>query len=73
MKSEALWEGIFSLVASLLILVMGLGVLRIDRAKAKWRVKIRRSFDGTARDSTSRAGRWALFILPFITVLREGK
>jgi high-affinity iron transporter len=56
-----------------MILVMALGVLRMDRAKAKWRVKIRRAFEGNARDRGSRAGRWALVILPFITVLREGR
>jgi high-affinity iron transporter len=56
-----------------MILAMGLGVLRMDRAKAKWRVKIRRAFNGSPKDRGSRAGRWALFILPLITVLREGK
>jgi high-affinity iron transporter len=71
-KSEELWEGIFSLIASMMILAMGLGVLRMDRAKAKWRVKIRRAFEGTGRDSGSRTGRWALFVLPLVTVLREG-
>jgi high-affinity iron transporter len=55
-----------------MILAMGLGVLRMDRAKAKWRVKIRRAFEGTARDRGSRTGRWALLVLPLITVLREG-
>jgi high-affinity iron transporter len=72
-KSEELWEGIFSLIASFMILAMGLGVLRMDRAKAKWRVKIRRAFNGTANDRGARAGRWALLILPLITVLREGQ
>ncbi|KAF5318529.1 hypothetical protein D9619_010858 [Psilocybe cf. subviscida] len=39
-------------------------------AKAVWRVKLQRAFDGT-RGGT-RTGKWALFILPLITVLREG-
>jgi high-affinity iron transporter len=73
-KSEELWEGIFSIIASLMILAMGLGVLRMDRAKAKWRVKIRRAFEGkgAGQDRGSRTGRWALFVLPLVTVLREG-
>lgn len=44
-KTEALWEGIFSLIASLIILPMGLTMLKLDRARAKWRVKLQRAFD----------------------------
>ncbi|CAK5283253.1 unnamed protein product [Mycena citricolor] len=71
-KSEELWEGIFELIASLMIFVMGVTMLRMDRAKAKWRVKLERAFAGAKADRGSRAGRWVLFILPLITVLREG-
>lgn len=72
-KSEELWEGIFSLIAALMIFVMGLSILKMDRAKAKWRVKIQHAFEGVKGDRDGKAGRWVLFVLPFITVLREGK
>jgi high-affinity iron transporter len=72
-KSEELWEGIFSLIASLMIFVMGISMLKMDSAKAKWRVKIQAAFEGQKGQQGARAGRWALFILPLITVLREGK
>ncbi|KAI0305241.1 iron permease FTR1 family-domain-containing protein [Multifurca ochricompacta] len=45
-KSEDLWEGTFELIASLLIFVMGITMLKLDRAKAKWRVKLQHAFEG---------------------------
>ncbi|KAI0747069.1 iron permease FTR1 [Daedaleopsis nitida] len=71
-KSEELWEGIFELIASLIIFVMGVSMLKMDRAKAKWRVKLQRSFSGRTADKGARTGKYVLFILPLITVLREG-
>ncbi|KAI0070989.1 Ftr1 protein [Panus rudis PR-1116 ss-1] len=71
-KSEELWEGIFELIASIIIFVMGITMLKMDRAKAKWRVKLQRAFEGQHVDGGARAGKWVLFILPLITVLREG-
>ncbi|KAH9941127.1 iron permease FTR1 [Epithele typhae] len=70
-KSEELWEGIFELVAAVIIFFMGLGMLKMDRAKAKWRVKLQRAFAGHA-DRKARTGKYVLFVLPLITVLREG-
>ncbi|KXS12723.1 iron permease FTR1 [Gonapodya prolifera JEL478] len=78
--AEDLWEGIFSLVASFLIWVMGLTMLRMDRAKIKWRLKLRKAFaakTGTeagpgSKIKSSRSSKYALFLLPCITVLREG-
>ncbi|KAF8156787.1 Ftr1 protein [Crassisporium funariophilum] len=71
-KSEELWEGIFELIACLMIFVMGITMLRMDRAKAKWRIKLTRAFEGKRVDGKTETGKWVLFILPLITVLREG-
>ncbi|KZT07990.1 Ftr1 protein [Laetiporus sulphureus 93-53] len=71
-STEELWEGIFSVIASLIIFVMGVTMLKMDRAKAKWRIKLLNAFSGKRVDRSTRAGRWVLFILPLITVLREG-
>ena len=86
-KSEAIWEGTFSLVAAIIILAMALTMLKLDRARAKWRVKLQLAFaktlsakttdekDGEEKKKEKRegiAGRWVLFVLPYITVLREG-
>ncbi|KAK7434373.1 high-affinity iron permease [Stygiomarasmius scandens] len=72
-KSEELWEGVFELIASLMIFVMGVTMLKMDRAKAKWRIKLQRAFDVSAQgDREGKTGKWVLFVLPLITVLREG-
>ena len=53
---------------------MGVTMLKLDRAKAKWRVKLTRAFERerSKGDTEGKAGRWILFLLPLITVLREG-
>ncbi|KPV76271.1 uncharacterized protein RHOBADRAFT_66183 [Rhodotorula graminis WP1] len=79
-KSEEIWEGTFSLIAAVIIFVMGLTMLRIDRSKLKWKAKLAGAFDNKVDTSTltgkdkreARRSKWSLFLLPFITVLREG-
>ena len=84
--------GILELIAAIMIFVMGVTMLKMDRAKAKWRVKLQRAFEGQREfppttqiinhahfsrffsdtDAGGKSGKWVLFILPLITVLREG-
>jgi high-affinity iron transporter len=77
-QSEDLWEGIFYLIATIIITIMGLALLRINKTKEKWRVKIAKALaeKSQSRRTGSRIGSWsrryAMFILPFITTLREG-
>ncbi|KAF5360240.1 hypothetical protein D9757_011876 [Collybiopsis confluens] len=72
-NTEELWEGIFDIIASVMIFVMGVSMLKMDRAKAKWRLKLQKAFDGRKEgDKDGKAGKWVLLILPLITVLREG-
>ncbi|KAF2396461.1 plasma membrane iron permease-like protein [Trichodelitschia bisporula] len=78
--TEDLWEGIFALFASLIITLMGAALLRVSKLQDKWRVKIAKAIE--AKDTATgvklshRIRRWtekyAMFVLPFITVLREG-
>ncbi|KAJ5787391.1 Iron permease FTR1 [Penicillium paradoxum] len=75
--SEELWEGIFYLIATIMITIMGLALLRINKTKEKWRMKIAKSLveksEGKSRWMRSDWGRrYAMFILPFITTMREG-
>ena len=52
---------------------MGITMLKMDRAKAKWRIKLQKAFNkGQHAGGRTRTGKWILFILPMITVLREG-
>ena len=78
-KSEYYWEGSFGIVASVVITVMGAALLRVAKMQEKWRVKLAKALDDKPVTAEGKKGvfkRWAekyaLFILPFITVLREG-
>ncbi|KAF7556175.1 hypothetical protein G7Z17_g1587 [Cylindrodendrum hubeiense] len=76
-KSEDLWEGIFYLIACIIITIMGLALLRINKMQDKWRVKIAQALDERTKSTKkSWLGDWSrrhvMFILPFITTLREG-
>ncbi len=77
-KSEDLWEGIFSVIATVLITAMGLAMLRINKMKEKWRVKIAKAIIESKNVKKGHVGfgyytrKYAMFLLPFITTLREG-
>lgn len=77
-KAENIWEGVFALIASIIITIMGAALLRVSKLQDKWRNKIRKVLDekDTGKPVGGRFKRWtekyAMFILPFITVLREG-
>lgn len=84
-KSEDLWEGIFCIIATVLISLMGIPMLRINKMKEKWRVKLAQALVKQPKAEngkkpgllerlrlTNFIQRYALFILPFITCLREG-
>ncbi|KAJ4991827.1 iron permease FTR1 family protein [Stagonosporopsis vannaccii] len=76
-SAENIWEGVFALVASIIITIMGAALLRVSKLQDKWRTKIRKVLeDKDTKPAGGRFKRWsekyAMFILPFITVLREG-
>jgi high-affinity iron transporter len=45
-RIHAIQTGIFELIAALMIFVMGITMLKMDRAKAKWRIKLENAFEG---------------------------
>jgi high-affinity iron transporter len=80
---EEVWEGVFSLIACIIITLMGAALLRVSKLQEKWRVKLARLL--AAKDASSSLPpattgsrikrfleKYAMFMLPFITVLREG-
>lgn len=77
-SSEDLWEGIFCTIAAILISVMGIAMLRVNKMQEKWRVKIAQALLKNPEKKSDRfklghlSKKYALFLLPFITVLREG-
>ncbi|KAI9845594.1 MAG: hypothetical protein M1838_001678 [Thelocarpon superellum] len=76
--TEEIWEGIFGLIATIVISLMGGALLRLSKLQDKWRVKLARALESkeSTWKGTGRFARWAekyaMFMLPFITVLREG-
>jgi high-affinity iron transporter len=79
-KAEDIWEGVFGVIASIIITIMGAALLRVSKLQDKWRVKIAKALETPDPNIHHRFGerfkvyseRYALFLLPFITVLREG-
>lgn len=78
-STEYIWEGVFALIASIIIALMGAALLRISKMQAKWRVKLAKALE--AKDNKHAkfgnrfkawAEKYAMFLLPFVTVLREG-
>jgi high-affinity iron transporter len=77
--TEYYWEGSFAIFAALVITIMGATLLRVSKMQDKWRVKLAKSLENKPVNVDGRKGalkRWAekyaMFMLPFITVLREG-
>jgi FTR1 family protein len=73
--SENLWEGVFCVIASVLITAMGLAMLRTERMQEKWKAKLSKSFSKektTSNRFKMFSQKYAFFMLPFVTILREG-
>ncbi|KAN0066348.1 hypothetical protein ACQY0O_000442 [Thecaphora frezii] len=49
-KAEELWEGIFNLIAVVLITPMALAILRANQSKQKWRKKLANAFAAQTAD-----------------------
>lgn len=74
---ENYYEGAFCLFASIVITIMGAALLRVGKMQEKWRVKLAKALDAPIRARgcgrvTRYLEKYAMFVLPFITVLREG-
>lgn len=78
--TEYYWEGSFCIFASLIITILGAALLRISKMQEKWRGKIAKSMEekvlGGEKTGTGTFKKWcakyAMFLVPFVTVLREG-
>lgn len=79
-QTENLWEGIFCLIATLMITVMGIGMLKSGRMQDKWRHKLSIAMNENSEkqgwkkwfDLKVFSKKYLFFHLPFLTVLREG-
>ncbi|KAJ5579621.1 uncharacterized protein N7459_005606 [Penicillium hispanicum] len=78
-STEDIWEGVLAIISSLIISIMGAALLRVSKLQDKWRVKLAKALEQQQDTNVSRKGRvkrwlerYAMFVLPFVTVLREG-
>jgi high-affinity iron transporter len=82
-NTEYIWEGVFAIIASLIITIMGAALLRVSKMQAKWAIKIRKLMEKPDPSVAVKkhplgqrfkvwSEKYAVFLLPFITVLREG-
>ncbi|PWW79794.1 iron permease FTR1 [Tuber magnatum] len=72
-QGEDLWEGIFCLLACIIITIMGAAILRISKLRAKWQIKIAEALElEKGRTLGSWTKKYVMMVLPFITVIREG-
>ncbi|KEF54213.1 high-affinity iron transporter [Exophiala aquamarina CBS 119918] len=74
-NAEDLWEGIFYLIACIIITGMGLALLRINKTKEKWRVKIAQALVEKKKGQSwlgSWSRRYVMLLIPLVTTLREG-
>ncbi|VUC27008.1 unnamed protein product [Clonostachys rosea] len=75
---EYYYEGAFSLFAAVVISVMGVALLRVGQMQDKWRNKLAKALQAPIQADSGKtwlkrlAEKYALFFLPFITILREG-
>ncbi|KAF9585074.1 high-affinity iron permease [Lunasporangiospora selenospora] len=72
-KSEGIWVGCFSFIAVIMITTIGLAMLRTNQMQEKWKSKLATALDEeNARGLGNKSRKYALFLLPLVTVLREG-
>lgn len=78
-STEDIWEGVLGILASIIITIMGAALLRVSKLQDKWRVKLTKALQPGHNPDGTKFGRvkiwlekYAMFMLPFITVLREG-
>ncbi|CAI2172540.1 13890_t:CDS:2 [Funneliformis geosporum] len=69
-ENEAAWEGSFALVASVVITIMALSMVRIQQWKNKWEGKLANAAEEYLNRHKN-GNKWALILLPFTAVCRE--
>jgi len=69
-ENEAAWEGSFSLIASFVITLMALSMIRVQQWRNKWERKLENA-TATYLDKHKTGNKWALILLPFTVVCRE--
>lgn len=74
-NSEPLWEGILGLIAVVLITIMAFSMIRVDTWRSKWEKKLTKvtvEALNKQEEVETKTSKYALFLIPFTVVIREG-
>ncbi|KAL1838719.1 hypothetical protein VTK73DRAFT_4258 [Phialemonium thermophilum] len=77
-KTEYYYEGVFYLIAALIITVVGAAMLRVGKMQEKWQVKLNKVLQEPVNTNSRMSwlktfsGKYGIFVLCFFTVAREG-
>ncbi|CAG8810513.1 18816_t:CDS:2 [Gigaspora margarita] len=69
-ENESAWEGAFSLIASVVITIMALTMIRVQHWKKKWENKLQNATEAYL-ERHNKGSKWTLMLLPFTVILRE--
>lgn len=70
-ESEMLWEGIFALIACIVITIMAFSMVKVAKWKKKWEDKLEASTTKYL-ENQNKGEKMTLFFLPFTVICREG-
>lgn len=71
-QGEQIFEGVVSVIASVMITVLAFGMLKMMALQDKWNRKLKKSALEALEGNTAFTVTYALFIIAFTAVLREG-
>ncbi|CAG8656499.1 24508_t:CDS:2 [Cetraspora pellucida] len=69
-ESEPAWEGSFALIATIVITIMSLGMIRFQQWRKKWETKLQGKTE-LYLERHNKGNKWALILLPFTVICRE--
>lgn len=77
-KAEYYYEGVFYLIAAVIMTIVGAALLRIEKMKEKWQGKLDKVLQEPVKTDSGKnwlktfSAKYGIFVLCFFTVSREG-
>ncbi|CAO3626085.1 unnamed protein product [Cunninghamella blakesleeana] len=53
-NAELIWEGVFSLIATIMITLMGLAMLRVEKMQEKWKLKLAKAMEADQEEKKNK-------------------
>ena len=71
-ETEELWEAVFCIITAALTTVTALAMLTTEQLEEKWKLKLADTLENSTGGFLVKVQRRSFFILPMVTVMREG-